>query len=145
MDKAAVQRIHEALSYPYGSIRLRADGYELSAQVRRVSSKSLRYAPCLFVDGWIKGENLRVDSEIGAKFYPLRTRQLFSAKRYAEHRKAFGKRAEADFRKRTTYQYREAQFRSGRALALHLKKTCKQVEIVEDATSGLTVVVERAP
>lgn len=135
MDKELVDRISGALNGPYGRIELEADGHRLKAEVRCVSKCGMKYAVVLFVDGWIKGENLKVESDIGAKFYPLRTRQLLSAKAYAGYRKAFGKRAEAEYRKRTIYQYRESHFRTGRALAMHLKKTCTHVREITEAAS----------
>ncbi len=131
MDKALIAKIHEQLCGPYTLVKLRADGHELTASVLRVSSKAMRYGVVLYVDGVISGENLKVESEIGAKFYPLRTRQLLSAKDYASYRKLCGKRATDAFKKRTVYQYRQAEFRTGRALAMHLKKHCTSVEIIE--------------
>lgn len=131
MDKAVKLAIETQLRGPYGSIKLRADGYRITAEVRRVSTKAMRYGVVLFVDGWLKGEHLKADSEIGAKFYPLRTRNLLREKDYQAHRKVFGKRAADDFKKRSQYQYRDASFRSGKALCAHLKRTCKIVEIAE--------------
>lgn len=129
MDKALVAEIVTRLGGPYGSIKLRADGHDLTAEVRRTSTKAMTYGIALFVDGYIRGENLKVDSVIGTKFYPLRTRNFLKASQYASHRKVFGKRDADAFRKRCEYQFREATFRSAKALVAQLKKTCIQVEI----------------
>lgn len=131
IDKTVVAKIKESLCGPYGYIKLRADGHELKAEWRRTSARSMTFGVALFVDGWIKGENLKTESEIGAKFYPLRTRCLIPAKELEKYRKSFGKRAMEDFKRRSTYQYREPSFRSAGALIAQLKKTCKQVEIIE--------------
>ena len=131
MDKALIAQIEQQLCGPWSSIKLRADGYELTAEVRRVSSKSMTYGVALFVNGWIRGEDLKVESEIGAKFYPLRVRNFLTAKQYEAYRKVFGKRHAEGVKKRSQYQYREAHFRSAKALVAQLKKTCKTVEIVQ--------------
>lgn len=135
MDKALVDRIATALRAVYGRIVLEADGHRLTAEVRCVSKCGLKFAPVLFVDGWLKGENLKVESEIGAKFYPLRTRSMLRAKEYDSYRKVAGKRAADALQKKMVYQYREAHFRTGRALAMHLKKTCTDVREITEATS----------
>lgn len=131
MDKAVIAHIENQLCGPYCSVKLRADGYEVKAEVRRVSSKSMTYGVVLFINGWLRGEDLKVESEIGAKFYPLRVRNFLKAKDYESHRKVFGKREAEAFKKRCEFRYREAHFRSAKALVAQLKKTCKTVEVVQ--------------
>ncbi|HEY0915712.1 MAG TPA: hypothetical protein VGE22_12645 [Solimonas sp.] len=123
--------IEKKLCGPYGMIKLRADGHALTAEVRRVSAKTMTYGIALFVDGFIRGEHLKPESEIGAKFYPLRTRNILKPKDYHAHRKNYGKRVADAFKKRCEYQYREAYFRSAKALIAQLKKTCTLVEIAQ--------------
>lgn len=131
VDKALIAEIEKRLYGPHCGIKLRVDGHELTAEVRKVSKRSMTYGVVLFVDGWLRGENLKVESEIGAKFYPLRVRNFLKQSQYDSHRKVFGKRKADAFRKRCEYQYRESSFRSAKALIAQLKKTCVQVEIVE--------------
>lgn len=131
-----VERIHSALTFPWARLELRADGHKLAAEVRRVSHRSMTYRVALFVDGFIDGKNLDKESEIGAKFYPLRSRQLLPKREFDAYQKAFGKRKALAFKARARYQYRDPFFVSGRALAMHLKKTCTVVEIVEPAAIG---------
>ena len=131
LDAATAKVIADRLAGPLCSIELLVDGHRVTAVVARISSKAMTYGVTLYIDGLFRGEFSKVDNPIGAKFFPLRTRQLLRAKDYAAHRKAFGKRAADDFRKRSTYQYRECYFRTGRAFASHLRKHAESVEIVE--------------
>jgi len=142
MDGAMVEQIEKKLRMPFARLDLRADGYALHARVEQISKTGMRWGVVLYVDGRFSVKNLKPDSEIGAKFYPLRERCLMKRNDYVECVKALGKREADELWAMSRRKYRQPWFGSGRALALHLKKHCTSVEVVETTVSGVEVEVQ---
>ena len=124
-QRAAIER---ELSVPYGRVVLKADGHEL--QLRVECYKALRYSVMVYVDGWLRGEWFKAESDIGAKFWHRHTRVLFKAKDHALYRRAFGKRALDERIARSTYVVHMPSFNSGRAALASLQRTCESIEVV---------------
>lgn len=120
-----------ALSYPLGSAELRCDGHTVDAQVRRVSSKTMTYEVCVYVDGKLEGKRLSKEDPVGGKFYPTRKRSMYSAAKRAEVQKAVGKRAaRRHFNLDAVVEYRWPSFRTARAFIAHLEKHNDSIELV---------------
>jgi hypothetical protein len=135
LSKEQRQAIERELSVPYlCSVKLKIDGHEITLRTERF--KGLRFVVSLYVDGHIKGEDLKVESAIGAKFYPLKTFGP-SRKELASYAKAMGKREAArwDKRCREKCAIRLPYFSSAKACLAHLQRTCDGIEVVH---CGLT-------
>lgn len=128
--------IENRLSYPFGAVTMQADGYRITAEVRR--AKGLRYCIAVFIDGVI---DLKLcscpEGEAPRKFWRERKRYLYSAAKRAEFAK-LGKRRgmPADLRKRWNDMSEAAIttmdpiWPNAKALCRHLRKTCTSIEEV---------------
>lgn len=120
--------IERELSSPYGRVVLKADGHELQLRVERY--KALKYSVMVYVDGYLRGEWFRAESDIGAKFWCRRTRVLFKAKDHASYRRALGKRALDERIAQSTYVMHMPCFASARAALASLQRTCESIEVI---------------
>lgn len=120
--------IERELSSSFGRVILKADGHELILRVERY--KGLKWTVVVYVDGWLKGEWFKAESEIGAKFWNRRTRQLFKKRELEAWRKAFGKRAAAERQQKGIWINHEPTFPSARACLARLQRTCDGIEVV---------------
>src|SRR3954452_5160019 len=78
LSKAQRAEIERELASPFGAVKLKADGHDLTLSVVQV--RPLNYAVAVYVDGYIRGEWWKAESEIGAKFWRRRVRLAFSKK-----------------------------------------------------------------
>lgn len=120
--------IERELSTPFGTVKLTADGHELTLRV--VPVKPLKYAVSVYVDGWLRGEWWKAESDIGAKFWCRRVRNCFPQKEQLAFRKALGKRAGEKMIERGTYVRHEPFFVTARACLASLQRTCASIEVV---------------
>lgn len=131
MNREEWAQVEAELRNPYGSgAKVRADGHVLTLSVQR--SKGLRFAIAVYVDGVIKGEWMRPESDIGAKFYRPRITSVFTAKAFARMEKECGKRFTNDMRKRhppTVYMF-DPSYPSAVELRRRLAKTCTSIELI---------------
>lgn len=130
LSKADWAAVEKELSVPYGGVKLLADGHAISLNV--VPIKKLRFSIGVYIDGWIKGEWMKVDSEIGAKFWHPCKMQLFSARDFAEMRRKFGKRYENEMRKKHPPKLclYSPHWPSVTAFRRHIAKTCRDIRLV---------------
>lgn len=135
LTKDQWKAIERELSSPYGRVRLRVPGHELTIEVRCIGK--LRYAPAVFVDGWARGEYLHpVDNPIGKRFYPLHTRSLVpKAKAEADFKRLKRVFGVADARRMSgvgkTYSWRSLTWSTPKALCTFLRKNEPEIELVE--------------
>lgn len=133
--------IERALSSPFGRVSLRVPGHELTIEVRCIGK--LRYAPCVFVDGWAKGEWLHpADHPIGKRFYQLHTRLLVpKAKAEANFKKLKRCFPAAEARRMSgigvTYQWRSRHWSTPKTLCTHLRKNEPEISLVDPHAEAL--------
>ena len=146
MGKADWEAVENELRSPhcYG-VDMLVDGHRLKLQV--VEVKKFRYAIAVYIDGWIKGECMKVDSEIGAKFWHPFSVRLFSAHSFKEMERASGKRFANMMRNK--YQpvvagY-EPYWNSVRAFRRHITRTCTDIRLLGVGWSGRTKEEASAP
>lgn len=130
------EKIEKALSYPYQSVKLRCDGYEVHAVVK---SDNMKLVIVLYIDGWMKGEWLKDESEMGVKFFDRKTKYLSKPKERASAFKQMNnKRLPSDLRaifKRiyeSQYSYFSPVWTSARSFCRHIRKTCNEIELMEN-------------
>ncbi len=111
----------------YTSFKLECDGYKISLS-NHISKMKVRVV--LSVDGWIKGEWLNKEHPIGAKFFQLKKKALYSAKELKERQKTFGKKSELSQQK--YYEYVAMDWTSFAAFKKQLSITCKEIKIIEE-------------
>jgi len=101
MQQADWDELKEQMDSPYGSMKLKCDGFEVDlVQVIEPGKKS--WGTTVYVDGYIKGIWLNYNRKTGEteheetrRFYRKSERSLYSKKEVELQRKIFGKR-EAD-------------------------------------------------
>lgn len=71
--------VEQKLSVPYGSVKLVADGYDLSLVVSKVSSKRMTFGIVVYIDGTIKPDDFK-ETERSKKFYRRIARPRYSKK-----------------------------------------------------------------
>ncbi|MCA0368347.1 MAG: hypothetical protein LCH57_09855 [Proteobacteria bacterium] len=122
--------VEDELRNPYGrGADLRADGHRLGLRV--VREKGLKFTIGVYVDGYIRGENSKADSEIGAKFYRRAAIHVFSPAKLRKMAKEHGKRFAARMAKTCpSSHYFQPYWPTVTGLRRHLAKTCATVELV---------------
>lgn len=128
LSKEQRAEIEAELSSPYGRVVLKADGHELQIRVERY--KALQYSVMVYVDGYLRGEWFKSDSDIGAKFWRRRVSQVFSKKILDGRRKLFGKRAASALAKSGSIVQHLPYFGTARAVLATLQRTCESIEVV---------------
>jgi hypothetical protein len=129
------KEIEQQLSGPFGEVKLKADGYNLTFQVRGYSA--LRQCIAVFVDGVSKGEWWSGEAPEAKKFCRERRVWLYSAKHREEAKiKLKSRRLDAFLREHYTRVAEKftaiwAPFwNTPTSLTRHLRKTCADAEIV---------------
>jgi hypothetical protein len=122
--------VEQKLSFPFGMVVLKADGYEVALRVEPV--KRLQYQIMAYVDGQFKGKWTLEDCEIRRKFMRPRTTYAFPTKDRRALKK-LGRTALSnmgiDPDRRITYY--TPLWTSPRTLKTHLRKNCQNIELVE--------------
>ena len=136
ITKEQWEEIEKTLSYPYQSVKLRCDGYEVHAVVK---SDNMKLVIVLYIDGWMKGEWLKDESEMGVKFFDRKTKYLSKPKeRAGAFKQMNNKRLPSDLRaifKRiyeAKYSYFSPVWTSARSFCRHIRKTCNEIELMEN-------------
>lgn len=128
MTKQDWEAVAASLATPYGGgAEFLIDGHKITARVERY--KGLKYVVVVYIDGYLKGEYFKADSELGRKFYLPRKKAFFSAKEIAACKKAFGKRR-ADEMAAKAYHWNASISSSIGAFRKHWAKTCTSIELV---------------
>lgn len=128
MTKQDWEAVAASLANPYSvGAEFLIDGHKITARVERL--KGLKYVVVVYIDGFLKGEHYKADSELGKKFYLPRKKAMFTAKQIADIRKMWGKReankdAEKAIHWNTPFANTFAPFRK------HWAKTCSSIELV---------------
>ena len=129
LSKEQREAIERELAAPYsGGAKLQVDGHELSLRVERY--KALKWCVIVYVDGCLRGEWYKAESEIGAKFWRRRVSVLIKQKDLALYRKAFGKRDAEARLARATFVMHSPDFPSARSFLAHIQRTATAVEVV---------------
>lgn len=122
----------------HGHAELRCDGHKITLATRIV--RRTRLVIAVYVDGYIKGEDFKQDSEIGAKFWATRKIYLHSPARRAQlakdaKRRHIGKEIREFFAKQADahYIHHEPNFPSARAALKKFMSTCADIEVVQIA------------
>ena len=130
------EEIATALWRPYGHVKLRCDGHEVSAIVMTDKMKLIIQ---VYIDGFIKGEWLLHEHEIGVKFYEKKTKYLSTKKEREEARKnmnnkRFGKEFQAFFKRQyeAKFTYVLPYWANAKSFCRHIRKTCKSIELIEE-------------
>jgi hypothetical protein len=120
----------KALSTIFGSVKMMADGYEIS--VHYSYDKPGKYVLMVYVNGYVKGEWIVKDCEIRRKFYSCRKKSLISKTKFI---KECGKRAYDRCVKENPdmlyYTYYTPYFDSFRTLKSHFIKNNQSIELIE--------------
>ncbi len=135
LTKEQWSHIEENLSGVYGNVKLRCDGYEITASVQQL--KPLRSGIVIYVDGYIKGEWIIQKDERCLKFYCARKKFLWSKnKRDEAKKKLLNRRLDKGLREfyRKVAESSVSTFdfcwSSPKAFCCHLRKTCQSIEVV---------------
>lgn len=133
MQQADWDELKEQMSAPYGSMKLKCDGFEVDL-VQVIESGKKSWGTTVYVNGYIKGiwlncnhENGETEHEETRRFFRKSERSLYSKKELEVHRKVFGKR-DADkkaARKFVTYDWTWKNFNS---LKKHLEANNTSIE-----------------
>lgn len=129
MNREDWAQVEAELRNPYGcGALLAADGHSLKLEVQRL--KGLRFCIAVFVDGWIRGEHSKRESEIGAKFYRRVEIRAFKRAEVTRMEQQHGKRfATSMLKKYPGTFYFVPYWPSASALRRHLTKTCKDLKL----------------
>lgn len=136
MTPSQWKEIEATLSHPFGVVTLQADGYRVTAEVKR--GKGLRYCIAVFINGVIEWKQcLDTEAEAPRKFWRERKRYLYSAaKREAFAKKAKSRALYADLREHYLRMSEAASvtmdptWPNAKDFCRHLRKTCTSVEVV---------------
>ncbi|SOD42308.1 hypothetical protein [Nitrosovibrio sp. Nv4] len=136
LTKDQWQKIETELSSPYGNVKLRCDGYEITASIQRL--KPLQSCIAVYVDGWIKGEWMNGKDERALKFYCEKKRFLWSVQNRSEAKKKLLNRRLGKFLKdfykkmvESSFSVWEPYWTSPKAFCRHIRKTCQSIELVK--------------
>jgi hypothetical protein len=137
LSKTQWAEIEARLGGVFGHVRLKCDGHEISLQVEHVRR---RLVVAVFIDGWIKGENIINPSDDAKKFWNHQVRFLYLGKKREELQKALRKRimnqmpdAKAWYENALASKVKlwTPYFPSPKAVCRHLAKVCQDVELLE--------------
>ncbi len=129
------EKIEAQLSNPFGKVELICDGYSIVATPRRVSP--LKYEIMVYVDGFIRGEWIKGESEIPLKFHREQKRLVASKGMRAWYEKAsksrhFTKAEKEEFaaNAKKTLSLWTPGWTNAKSFIRHIKKTCQSIEVV---------------
>ncbi|MCM1008309.1 MAG: hypothetical protein NC485_10335 [Ruminococcus flavefaciens] len=129
MTKEDWQYVEQKLADPYGYIKLKIDGYDVTVNVE--PEKNLKYVLSVYIDGKIKMDWLTQDCEIRQKFYHKHTKSILTAKekkKLSRERKA----VREEVQKRMQYDYYLPYWTSFRSMKSHFIKNNTVIEILEE-------------
>lgn len=86
------KELQAKLSHPYGYAKLMVDGYTITLQVERTSTKAMKYEIVLYVNGKIDFKLAREDCDVRRRFWRKTVRRLYSPAKKAEILKGQTKR-----------------------------------------------------
>ncbi len=127
------EKVENKLSYPFGGVKLRIDGYDVNVMVEKEKPGSLKYVLVVYVDGYIKGEWITNDCEISRKFYCKKTKSLLT--NYVRKSSAFKhmkKKEQEEWIKKYTYEYYSPYFTSFKRLKTHFTKNNDSIELIDN-------------
>ncbi len=124
------QQIEERLSHPYGSVKLKIDGYDISLQVKPIGPR--RQAIAVYVNGWIKGKWLGKSCPERDRFCCPKEKSLHTKKAQASFIKVFGKRRAEKYGYMKKLQLWYPYWTSFRRLKSHLVKHNERIELIDD-------------
>lgn len=128
LSKAQREAIEKELASPYGKVDLRIDGHKVGLRVERIGP--LRYAVVVYLDGWVKGENYKAGSAIGAKFWRPEKVCGLKGKAFSDFTKKWGKREAKKMQAKYSTTIHIPYFRSARGFLSHVQRTCDGIEVV---------------
>ena len=131
MTKEEWDEVQRHLTFPGTTVHMKIDGYDISAQLQRHTSTSLKYDIMIYVNGYFKGEWMVNDCEIRNRFYCKRTHDTMSRKdkeRLKKASKAVKKLVEEHGHKYDIYYPYWTSFRSMKS---HFIKNNSSIELVE--------------
>lgn len=135
LTKEQWQVLENQLSYPLGRVKLRCDGYQISAYVEK--SKGLKFEIMVYIDGEFRGVWLNGEDERCLKFYRAIKHYLWRGKLREELKDDLRKRQTKESRDRYKEMLEEHFFTwvpywpSASAFFRHIRKTCKQIEVMD--------------
>jgi len=135
ITKAQWAGIEANLSFSYGRVNFKADGYELTAAVEPVGT--LKQGIVIYVNGVWKGEWMRGGCPEADKFMRESRRWLWSAKQREDAKKKMKSRhldaSLRDWYKKTAESYVSTWspiWNTPASFTRNLRKTCKDIELV---------------
>lgn len=136
MARADWKRVEERLRPPFGDVELQVGPYRLNLCIRLVTP--MKYGIAAYVDGFFRGVYLCPESEIGALFYPLKTRRCVpKAKAEADFKRLKRVFGTADAKRLSgvdaVYKYRYPYWSTAKAVCRHLKSLTLPISIVESS------------
>lgn len=125
MEQADWDALKEQMTSPWGSMKLKCDGFEIDL-VQRTNPTKKNWETTVYVDGYLKGIWLACDHKTGEpeheetrRFYRKVTRALYAKKDLEAYRKLFGKR-EASKREAVKFITYDWSWKSFSSLKKHL-------------------------
>lgn len=127
------EKVENKLSYPFGGVKLRIDGHDISIMVEKASPKSLKYVLAVYVDGYIKEEWFTSDCDIRRKFYCKRTKSLLTKDyRKSPVFKRMKKKEQEEWIKKHVYVYYSPYFSSFKMLKAHFTKNNDSIDLIDN-------------
>jgi len=129
MTKEDWQYVERELADPYGYIKLKIDGYEVTVNVE--PEKNLKYILAIYIDGKIKMDWLTEDCEIRRKFYQKHTKSMLTVqekKKLSRERKA----VREAIQKQMQYDYYLPYWTSFRSMKSHFIKNNTVIELLAE-------------
>lgn len=125
--------ILKTLNSQFQMIYLMCDGYEVSLKLERV--QNLKLAIGIYVNGWMKGGWLLNPKEHAeSRFFPNRTKSIYSPKKKEEIIKVFGKRrAYKEFPNLDgKIQMKSTHFSTAQSAINHLSKVSESIVLLTE-------------
>ncbi|PVX80032.1 hypothetical protein [Paraburkholderia unamae] len=142
LSKDDIERIEKELSYPYGAVALKCDGYDVTIYVQQV--KARKFDLMVYVNGWFRGEWLRDDTQERRRFYRPTRASLYKPSQRAEILKDFGKRRAArlfpDLDK--TFTYYMPTWSATSSMLRHFHRENTSVSLVSIGARSSTITVD---
>ena len=129
MTKEDWNKVKERWSNPYGCIKFKCDGYDVSLQA--VIHK-LKLVHLVYINGWLKGEWMNGDCEEGRRFYRVKECFLHSAKDRAAAKKHLGKSAYKRYNYDKKFKSHHSDWSSFASFKKHLIANNKEIELIQD-------------
>lgn len=122
-------KVEKALSIPYGSVKMKIDGYNVTLSC--IPEKPLKYVIAVFIDGTFKIKWAIEDCEIRRRFcFKRKTSLLTTKQKKALKREKKAVREEVE--KQTTYYSYYPYFNSFRSLKSQLINNNESIEFLEE-------------